>query len=149
MAKLPDITVVIDTREKAPLRFSENTESGSLYSGDYSIKGYEDIFAVERKSLADLTGSLSSGRDRFQRELHRLRGYRFKRLLIVASKADAKAKKYRSQITPASVFGSVQAFEVRYDIPVIWEPSELNAARLVEQWGKYFVREHLARQRSQ
>lgn len=40
--------------------------------GDYSIEGYESKFAIERKSVPDLFGTLSSRRDRFEAEIKRL-----------------------------------------------------------------------------
>ena len=49
--------LLVDTREQRPLRFSHlPAESATLYTGDYSVKGLEEYFAVERKSLADLAG---------------------------------------------------------------------------------------------
>ena len=53
--------------------------------------------------------------------LHRLRGYQFKRLLIVGTKAELLSGEYRSNIRPASVLGSLRAFEVRYDRPSFFE----------------------------
>jgi ERCC4-type nuclease len=94
--------------EQEPLRFEHlQAVSGTLYSGDYSIRGLEDSFAVERKSLDDLANScLSSNRERFEHELHRLRGYRFKRLLVVSSREDIAAGRYYSKISPKSVLST-------------------------------------------
>jgi ERCC4-type nuclease len=49
--------LVIDSREQAPLAF-ERLESvrGTLRTGDYSVRGLEDLFSVERKTVADLVG---------------------------------------------------------------------------------------------
>ena len=82
--------IVIDSREQEPLHFERlQVVPGTLYSGDYSIAGLEDSFAVERKSIGDLVGCcLACQRERFEHELHRLRGYRFKRLLIVGTRDD-------------------------------------------------------------
>jgi ERCC4-type nuclease len=136
-------TVLIDTREQDPLPVERlPTRTESLYTGDYSVDGLQHVFAVERKSLDDLAGSLvDSGRERFERELHRLRGFRFARLLIVGTEDDIRAARYRSRITPNSVLGSLRAFEVRYDVPVVFEPDRYAAACLVEQWASYFTRE--------
>jgi ERCC4-type nuclease len=79
--------VVIDTREQSPLPFARLlAERGTLQSGDYSFRGGEELFAVERKTVADFaTCRIGENRARFFRELHRLRGFRFKRLLVVGS----------------------------------------------------------------
>ena len=81
-------TVVIDSREQAPLPISFPSLTAGLPTGDYSVLGLENDFCVERKSLGDLYGSLTSGRERFSRELQRMRAYRFARLLIIGSVRD-------------------------------------------------------------
>ena len=105
------------------------------------MAGLEELFAVERKSIPDLVACCGAERDRFERELHRLRGYRFKRLLIVGAEVDIQAMRYRSRMAPAAVLGSLCAFEVRYDVPVVFCRSPQAAARLVERWAFYFARE--------
>ena len=81
VAKLADFrpVIVADSREQEPLTFTRlQSVRGTLYSGDYSILNLETQFAVERKSIDDLANCcLSSNRDRFEHELHRLRGYQF------------------------------------------------------------------------
>lgn len=43
----------------------------------------EELFAVERKTIADLVACcIGANRERFFRELHRLRGYRLLQSLI-------------------------------------------------------------------
>jgi ERCC4-type nuclease len=74
--------IVIDTREQDPLVFSRlQSVRGTLTTGDYSIAGLESLFAVERKSISDLVGCcMGDSRQRFERELHRLRGFRLRNL---------------------------------------------------------------------
>ena len=135
--------VVIDTREQTPLPIARfPSRRGTLTTGDYSFAGGEDHFSVERKTVADLVGCcLGENRARFERELHRLRGFAFARLLVVGSREEIASGKYRSQINPASVLGSISAWEVRYRVPVVFAPSEREAARLVEDWVWWFARE--------
>ena len=46
--------IIIDTREKTPLFLSyPNIIRQSLAIGDYSIKGYESLIAIERKGYND------------------------------------------------------------------------------------------------
>ena len=135
--------IAIDRREQLPLEFHElPTVRKTLTTGDYSIVGAEQLFTVERKSLDDLAAScVNSRREIFERELLRLRGYRFRRLLIIATEADIRAHKYRSNMTPNALLGSVNTFEVRYDVPLVWEPDVKAAARRIEQWAIRFARE--------
>jgi len=141
--------IITDSREKTRLTFTHyKTEVSTLTTGDYSIKGMESSFSIERKSIPDLISSLTHDRPRFTRELERLRGYSFKRLLIVGSLDQVKAGDYRSKATPESVLGSLNTFEVRYDIPVVFIESRSKAAEQVETWAGYYFTEQLKRAQS-
>jgi DNA excision repair protein ERCC-4 len=135
--------IVVDTREQEPLSFTRlKSIRGTLTTGDYSVAGLEDVFSIERKTVADLVACcMGDNRERFERELHRLRGYRFKRLLVVGSEGDILAGAYHSNIKPQAVMATLCAFEVRYDVPVVFVPSAENGARLIERWAFYFARE--------
>src|SRR5262249_54816037 len=67
----PRPVVVVDTREQNPLDFSRfegwfaGIERRALNLGDYSVAGLEDDCVVERKDVADLVHSLSTGRAGF------------------------------------------------------------------------------------
>jgi ERCC4-type nuclease len=136
-------TIIVDTREQDPLVFSRlPAKSGTLRTGDYSVFGLEKLFSVERKSVSDLVGCcMGDGRRRFEAELHRLRGYRFKRLLIIGSELEIQQGVPFSQIRPAAVFGTLWAFEARYDCPVVFRSDPEAAARQIELWAFYFSRE--------
>ena len=135
-------TLIVDTREQNPLVFQHlASERGTLATGDYSFAGGEEVFAIERKSIADLAACcVGDNRDRFERELHRLRGFRFARLLIVGCEAEVTTHRYRGNINPKAVLHTVRAFEARY-VPVVWEPFPEKAAALVEQWAFWYARE--------
>jgi ERCC4-type nuclease len=147
LLKLADLrpVIVVDCREQEPLIFSRlQSVRGTLYSGDYSVQGLEESFAVERKSLDDIANCcLSSNRDRFEHELHRLRGYQFKRLVIVGTRGEIEVQRYHSRIAPKAVLATLSAFEVRYDLPVVFAGTPEAAAREIERWAVYFSREVL------
>src|SRR5258708_16843313 len=138
-------TIIVDTREQDPLVFSRlESERGTLSTGDYSIKGLETLFVIERKSIADLVSCcMGENRERFERELHRLRGFRFKRLLVVGTEEEIYQGRYRSAITPKAVMATLGAFEVRYDLPVAYRSTPELAARQIESWAYWFAREQL------
>jgi ERCC4-type nuclease len=135
--------IVIDQREQNPLVFTRLTSvSGTLYAGDYSVAGLESSFAVERKSIDDLANCcMGANRDRFERELCRLRGYRFKRLLVIGTREDIAAGHYHSRIAPKAVLATLGAFEVRYDLPVVFAETPEAAAREIERWSWWAARE--------
>jgi len=81
--------VVIDSREQEKLVFTRlQSTVRTLVTGDYGILGCEQFAAVERKSISDLVGSVSSGRERFERELLRMKAYGFRRLVIVGDRSE-------------------------------------------------------------
>jgi ERCC4-type nuclease len=134
--------IVVDSREQIPLPIRRLASTvATLTSGDYSFAGGEELFAVERKSIPDLVQCcMGDNRARFERELHRLRGFRFARLLIVGTRAEVEGHQYRSNISPRAVLHTLAAFEARY-VPVVWAPDPDSAARLVETWAWWFARE--------
>lgn len=67
--------IIIDSREQTPFIFKGydvTQETAALPVGDYSLPGFEDRAAIERKALEDLISCLmGSNRERFERELAR------------------------------------------------------------------------------
>jgi DNA excision repair protein ERCC-4 len=134
--------IIVDTREQAPLVFTRlQAVPGTLAAGDYSVAGMEHLISIERKSIDDLANCcMGTNRDRFERELLRLRGYRFKRLLVVGTREDIAAGHYHSKIAPKAVLATLGAFEARY-LPVVFAETPEAGAREVERWGFWFARE--------
>ena len=85
------IKISIDTREQSPWVFPEEfatTCRATIPTGDYSLAGDELGFAIERKSLNDFLGTISTGWERFRRELTRMRDQGFPaRVVIIESNA--------------------------------------------------------------
>ena len=126
-------TIIIDTREQNPLSFSLPAETGTLTTGDYSLKGLERFVAIERKSPDDLVGCLKNGeRERFERELSRGRGLDYFALVIEADLPALARGEYRSKMNPKAVIQSLLAFSVRYRTPVFFCPDRAHEARIVE-----------------
>ena len=105
--ELADLTAVVDTREQAAWDMSPmQMVPGTLSVGDYSVLGMESVIAIERKSLADFVSCCGSERERFQRELDRLRGWPVSAVVIEASWGDLEQGAWRSKLTAAQVQAS-------------------------------------------
>jgi ERCC4-type nuclease len=117
-------TVAFDTREQLPFSFQDIrierkrvfvlTQKRTLQTGDYSIVGYEDRICVERESLEDLYRTLGKERERFMRELERMRTMKCSAVVIEASwKQIANPTDddpfFRSQVHPNSIIGTIVA----------------------------------------
>ena len=140
---IPNFKIVTDTREQAPLPIPPHWNTvGTLKTADYSIQGMEAEFAIERKSLEDLVGSLTHDRPRFVREMERLAKFAFKRVLVEAPYSALEVEKFPFSLAlPRSIRASVAAFEVRYGIPFVFAASRRQAAAHVLRWARYYVRE--------
>lgn len=142
-------TVIIDSREQTPLSFTRlpsrrTDEDAGLTSGDYTIAGFSHLFAIERKPIDDLVSCCAnSNRDRFERELHRLRGYRFARVVICGTRGGVGREEYRSKLSAKAVLSTIAAFETRYNVPFVFAGSPAGAAILVETWAYWVARENL------
>ena len=148
-------TVIFDTREQAPYSFvkplrgrnarelfSIRTERGTIASGDYSLAGFQDRMAIERKSLADWYGTVGRGRARFVRELDRLACLEWSAVVIEAEWSEIlTAPPVRSRLHPRSVLGSVIAWQVRYP-RVHWcflpgrDAAEGYVGRILDRWWR-------------
>jgi len=115
--------VIVDSREQAPYTFATydvQTERGTLSTGDYSLAGFEDRVAIERKSLDDLIACLCVGRERFERELCRARALDYFAVVVEAPFSDILAGRYRSQMKANAVVETIAAFSTRYRTPFLF-----------------------------
>lgn len=130
---MPNGRIVIDTREKLPYSFyDQDVIRKKLDTGDYSIEGFEDTFAVERKSLSDYLGSITHDRDRFEREIQRGTEMAHFEVVIEADKETVKRGEYYPDVPPMSAINTAKAWSRpdRYDIPFHWAGDRKSAKAL-------------------
>lgn len=136
--------ILTDTREQAPYLFTGyevDVEPSTLPVGDYSLPGFEDRVSIELKSLDDLIGCLTVGRDRFERELARGRAYDFFVVVVEASLVDVYNGKYQSAMAPQSALQSLVAFQVRYRIPFVWCGNRAGGKLMTHSFLSKYLRE--------
>jgi DNA excision repair protein ERCC-4 len=134
--------IVVDTREQEPYAFESlrvTSVRRALPAGDYSIAGLETIVAVERKTLDDFVSTVVWSRDRFRRELDRLRDYTAACVVVEADLRQVLKGQYWSNARPASVLGAAIAIIVDSGVPVFF-CSDREAARLFVE--RYLLRCH-------
>ncbi len=124
--------ILIDTREQKPYSFETDSLTGTLATGDYSVCGLENHVSIERKTIDDLIGCLSKGRDRFERELFRARSLDYFCLVVEADLSDIAEGAYRSKMLPRAVLQSLMAFSIRYKIPIWFCGNRQYAERITE-----------------
>ncbi|WP_428567062.1 MAG: ERCC4 domain-containing protein [Solidesulfovibrio sp. DCME] len=111
-----------------------------MTAGDYSLAGLESLVAVERKSLPDLVACLGRERERFERELERLRGFESAAVVVESPMADLALGQYRSALNPKAAYESVVAFMCRYRITFYFAQDRRGAERFTFSFLRHFQR---------
>lgn len=132
--KEDQITCICDTREKLPLDLTPlKMVRGTLSTADYSIVGLEHVVAVERKSLQDMIGCIGYGRDRFEREMHRILAYPARLIVIEGHMAQIQLKQYRGEIHPNAVIGSLLGWMAK-GVPIMFASDHAEAGKMVARF---------------
>lgn len=116
--------IIIDSREKRAWTFGRWPERrhvrvGALKSGDYSLAGFSGKgVAIERKSLNDLFGSMTSGRLRFYDELRRLGEFGMAALVVEADEQVVLRGSQRTAVSAARMLRTLYAWCANFKIQV-------------------------------
>ncbi len=87
-------TVIQDTREQegwffTPYDRCDGMEIGTLKTGDYTLKGYEEVVCVERKaSPSEIAQNLGKKKQTFYNEIERMRDFPFRYIVLEFSASD-------------------------------------------------------------
>lgn len=138
-AGIPDLTIVVDSHERYAYKFTGQqvvTVTRALPCGDYGLVVDDKLVAsVERKSLADLVGSLTSGKLRFaMAELAAL-----PRASVVVEDRYSAVFKYE-RVRPAVIADGLAELQVRYpSVPIVF----CETRQLAEEWTyRYLAAAH-------
>lgn len=128
--KVPEddkFTIVRDTREQAGCGWQFNASgnchgmvSEKLDTGDYSLKGFEHLVMIERKTIADLWGTLTVGKERFNKEMERAKVIPARFLIIEGNISDIDRGFRYSKVSPEFIHASLISLQVKYGIHVIF-----------------------------
>ncbi len=129
-----DIVVMVDTREQSPWCLAPlRVEAGTLATGDYSIAGLTDLVVLERKSLADLVACCGRERERFERELDRLRAYPHRCVVVEADWAAIAAGGWQGAVTPRVVLSSIASWTAE-GVPFVLAGGRAGAAEFARSF---------------
>lgn len=134
--------IVIDTREQTPFPLVDYvTVVSGLRTGDYSLEGYEDHVAVERKSKSDAYGCVGGSRERFEGCLVRLSALDRACIVIECGLSDFAIPPIRTKVDARMAVGSYISWSVQYGLPVFWcdtrEYAERVTVRFLAGWMKH------------
>jgi ERCC4-type nuclease len=141
-AKAPFV-ILIDSRERTPPPFPDGciTQRVTMAEADYTTPYLQGIAVIERKG-SDFASSLTHDRERFDDEIRRLLGYKW-RCIIVEN--DLTAVYRETLATPNSILGSIASLYARWDCPVLFAGNAHGAGRLIagvlRRWEERHKRE--------
>ena len=137
MAFLPEhVRAIVDTREQTPFDLSPlMCKSSGLATGDYSVDGMEDQVCLERKELGDLIACCGPERERFIRELQRMKAYQHRMVIVEAAWAQIVTGSYRSQLDPKAAVHSIISFQAHYAVPFLFAGTR----DMAQEAAKYFL----------
>lgn len=131
--------LVCDTREQKMLDFSgiegiEKIEELALAFGDYTAIVHERPVPIvfERKGISDLFGTMTSGYERFKKEMERAKTSNMKLIIIVeGSYTDVWNGIEHSQFSGESMIKKLHMLQVRHDIETVYCESRRVMARYI------------------
>lgn len=133
-----------DSREQLPLDFSgiegvEKVEELALPYGDYTAicHGKPVPIVFERKGLSDLFGTMTSGYERYKREMARAKADNIKLILIVeGSYTDVWEGIKHSQFTGEAMMKKLATLYIKYDHEyILCESRRVMARRIIDTFA--------------
>ena len=139
-----EYTIIVDSREQKPL-WKKGIEIAGLKIGDYSIKGYEDKIAIERKSLGDLFGTLGKGNKRFKKELERARKLEYFAIIIDGTFRQVRDKdfegSYHSKIKGFVILKILFTLIVKYKIHDFFGGDRKQSKSIIKELFEAYLRQ--------
>jgi len=135
--------IVRDTREQTGL-FTKPPKGllivrDTLKLGDYSIRGFEQSIAVERKNIDDLWTSLTVNAKDFKRKMVELSAYERRWILIDGLESEYLSHRVDRKIYPNQIRQALASIEGRIGIPVHQSESvEASERWMIDVFIKYF-----------
>jgi hypothetical protein len=142
-----NLIILVDRREQNPFSYPK-TELTTLHAGDYSFmwKGvdYRDKVIVERKgSISELFELSGSGRERFGREVEKLKTVGVRFILCEFSYADIVNNQPPGALLPQCVYGTLIKLHAVDGLPTIFCGNRVNARnylyKIFYEWVSYNI----------
>jgi ERCC4-type nuclease len=140
--------IIIDSREQKPLWKKDTKEvkitRTGLKTGDYSLKGLEHRFAIERKSAIDLFGTLGGGHKRFKKELERGLELDYFAILIDESYDNILNKEFKgaefSKMKGAVIISILFTIHTKYKIPIFFSAGRQQSKRIIKSISESYLK---------
>jgi ERCC4-type nuclease len=126
----PPFVIFADTREQRVPIFPAGVvvERVTMGEADYTTQLLQGIAVIERKSPSDFASSITHGRERFDDEVRRLRGYRWRAIVIEGEIGEVWRD---NAVHVHAVIGSIASFFARADLPCLFAGTPHGAGRMI------------------
>ena len=151
--KIPkQFTVLMDDREKKAWDLPYKVERKRLKTGDYSLVGFENVIAIEKKSgLIELLNDLTADyRNTFEKFLKRLSKYPVKCIIVEDTLSELSISRAlmhvrkksggRARLTSKSIYYWTAEIAAKYGIPIVFVGKASKAYLLPEIFRAAFER---------
>lgn len=130
--------IIIDSRERRPLVFGCDSIVKKLHVGDYGASFSDNhVFTVvfERKSIADLFGTLTFGYDRFRKQINRASKASIIMIIAVEGTKERVLEGYKhSKRDPASIIKQLETIRIKYSVETIFFPGRVSMANYIHDY---------------
>jgi len=136
--------ILTDTREQQPYGFP-NTKIVTLPYGDYTVeydgKSYLDKICIERKgSISELFSFSGKGRERFIRELEKMKDVKFKYILIEGDFLSIVNDQPPGILPASNVYATIFSFMIKYQITPLFFNNHQNGRSALYKILQFFVK---------
>ena len=150
--KKPNNFLIIDSREKLPLKFYETEhyqiKNEGMSFGDYGLEiNGKLVCSFERKSASDLHGTLTGGHERFKREMQRAAESGVPFFVIVESSYNSILNKtypeaWRIKEDGESSVKRIHSMQVKYKLPFIFCQSREEMQNYIKRFFEAYIRNY-------
>ena len=131
-----DFSAIRGDQKERNKRINVRIRREHLITGDYSIFGWHNRVAIERKSHPDIYQTLGQHRDRFEKEMNRLNELEFAAVVLECSWDELLTPPKYSELNPKTVYRTILAWMVRYP-KVHWVTSVAGNGRIFAEKATY------------
>jgi len=140
--------IIIDTREQKPLWTKNNAYTKiirkKLDVGDYSLVGFENKIALERKSAGDLFCTLGAGHKRFKAELFKAHDLDYFAIIIEDSYTNILNKNFKnsfqSKMRGYVITSILFTIHLKYKVPVFFTNSRSESKKVIREIFKAYLK---------
>jgi DNA excision repair protein ERCC-4 len=144
----PDgMTILIDSREQQSPLFGRyprgmTVSCQTLSVGDYSLSGFSDRIAVERKQISDLVPYCTSDYQATKLKMQKLEKLEWAGLIIEARESEVYSYYRFSQASPESVRQALASFSIKHKVHIYIGDREHCGRWMVDRFIRYWNWKH-------